>query len=119
MTTGEITHIEFPADDVDRAKKFHEAVAGWKFQEMEGFSGYHMFRTGEGTGGGLGKRGENVGSVVRTYITVPKLAAAVKAAEQHGGKLVQPPTDVPGRGRYAAVLDSEGSEIGLWENPQA
>ena len=119
MARGEITHVEFPADDVDRARRFYEAVAGWEFNEMEGFPGYLLFRTGEASGGGLGRRGESVGSVIRAYITVDRLEDAVAAAEQHGGRVVQPPTDVPGQGRYAAVNDSEGNEIGLWENPPA
>jgi uncharacterized protein len=112
---GEITHIEFPADDVERAKRFYEAVAGWQFSEMDGFAGYWVFRTEEGHGGGLGQRGKTVGSVIRDYISVPKLEAAVAAAEANGGKVVQPPTDIPGQGRYAAVLDSEGNEVGLFE----
>jgi uncharacterized protein len=112
---GEITHIEFPADDVERAKRFYEAVAGWAFSEMDGFPGYWVFRTEDGHGGGLGKRGQSVGSVIRDYINVSQLEAAVAAAEAHGGKVVQPPTDIPGQGRYAAVLDSEGNEVGLFE----
>ncbi|TMG24308.1 MAG: VOC family protein [Chloroflexi bacterium] len=116
MATGEITHIEFPADDLDRAKRFYEAVAGWQFSEMEGFPGYWLFRTAEGSGGGLGRRGESVGNVIRDYITVTKLEDAVRAAEQNGGKVVTPPSEIPGMGRWAAVLDSEGNEIGLWED---
>ncbi|HEY7735344.1 MAG TPA: VOC family protein [Candidatus Limnocylindrales bacterium] len=116
MAKGEITHIEIPADDVDRAKRFYGAVAGWEFDETEGFPGYFMFRTGEGSGGGLGKRGESVGSVIRDYITVDRLDDAVRTAEQHGGTIVSPPADVPGMGRWATVLDSEGNEIGLWES---
>jgi predicted enzyme related to lactoylglutathione lyase len=108
MATGTITHIEIPADDVDRAKRFYEAVAGWQFSEMEGFPGYWLFRTGEGSGGGLGQRGQSVGSVIRDYITVPKLEEAVRAAEQNGGRVVTPVQDMPGMGRLAAVADSEG-----------
>jgi len=76
-----------------------------------------MFRNGEQSGGGLGKRGESVGSVIRVYITVDQLEDAVAAAEANGGSLVTPPSEIPGMGRWAAVRDSEGSEIGLWENP--
>jgi hypothetical protein len=65
------------------------------------------------------RRGDTVGRVVRAYITVDALEAAVAAAEAHGGTVVTAITDVPGMGRYAAVLDSEGNEIGLWENPPA
>ena len=116
MAKGEITHIEFPADDIERAKRFYSAVARWELGEMDGMPGYWLFRTGETAGGGIGKRGESVGSVVRVYITVDNLVSAVAAAEANGGALITPPSEVPGMGRYAAVRDSEGSEIGLWES---
>lgn len=116
MATGEITHVEFPADDVERAKRFYGAVVGWEFGEMEGFPDYWLFQSAEGQGGGLGRRGESVGDAIRVYITVEALEPAVAAAEANGGRLVTAPTEVPGQVRYAAVLDSEGSEIGLWES---
>ncbi len=115
MAAGEITHVEIPADDVERAKRFYEAVAGWTFESTDEFPNYWLFRTSETSGGGLGKRGESVGSVIRHYITVPRLEDAVAAAEQHGGTVVRPPQEISGMGRWAAVLDSEGNEIGLWE----
>ena len=36
MAHGEINHIEFPADDPERAMRFYEAVAGWEFSAMDG-----------------------------------------------------------------------------------
>lgn len=116
MAKGEVTHIEFPADDVERAKRFYGAVAGWQFGESEGFPDYWLFRNGERSGGGLGKRGESVGSVIRVYISVDRLEDAVAAAKANGGALITEPSEIPGMGRWAAVRDSEGSEIGLWEN---
>lgn len=116
MPRGEITHVEIPADDVARAKAFYEAVAGWEFGQMDEFPDYHLFRTSPSAGGGLGKRGESVGSVLRIYISVPRLEEAVAAAQAHGGSVVQSPSDVQGMGRYAAVIDPEGNEIGLWES---
>ena len=119
MAKGEITHIEFPADDPGRAKRFYGAVAGWEFGEMEGFPDYWLFRTSEGSGGGLGTRGGSVSGVVRVYITVDSLEQAVSAAEANGGTVITPPSEVPGQGRYAALNDPEGNEIGLWENAPA
>ena len=116
MARGEITHIEIPADDIERAKRFYGAVAGWDINETPGFPDYHMFRTAPEAGGGIGKRGESVGTTVRIYITVDRLEDAVAAAEGNGGSVLVPPEDVPGMGRYAAIIDSEGNEIGLWEN---
>ena len=114
MAKGSISHIEFPADNVERAKGFYAAVAGWEFSEMEGMPGYWVFRTGPQAGGGLGRRGESVGDVVRVYIDVDDLEAAVAAATANGGSVVTPPSDIPGQGRFAAVRDTEGNEIGLY-----
>ena len=117
MAKGEITHIEFPADDPERAKRFYAAVAGWSFNEMPEGSGYWMFRTAPEAGGGIAKRGELVGNTLRIYITVDSLEPAIAAAEEQGGTVVTPPTAIEGMGRYAAVRDPEGNEVGLWENP--
>jgi uncharacterized protein len=115
MPTGSISHIEFPAGDVERAKRFYAAIAGWEFGEMTGIPGFWLFRTGAEAGGGIGKRGETVGKVVRVYIDVDDLDAAVAAAQANGGSVVTPPSPVPGQGRFAALLDPEGNEIGLFE----
>jgi len=116
MPTGAISHIEFPADDVDRAKAFYSAVAGWEFSEMDGMAGYWLFRTAPEAGGAVGRRGETVGSVVRVYIDVDDLEGAVAAAIANGGSVITPPSDIPGQGRYAAVSDPEGNEIGLYQD---
>jgi predicted enzyme related to lactoylglutathione lyase len=115
MARGTISHIEFPADDTERARRFYGAVAGWEFKEMEGLPDYWLFQTGETTGGGIGKRGESVADKVRVYIDVDDLEAAIAATEANGGTIVTAPSPVPGFGRYAAVLDPEGNEIGLYE----
>lgn len=110
MAKGEITHIELPADDVERAKRFYAAVAGWEYGEPEGFTGYHMFRTGEATGGAIAKRGEMAPRQLRIYITVDSLEDACGAAESAGGAVVEPPTDIGGgMGRSAVVRDTEGT----------
>jgi predicted enzyme related to lactoylglutathione lyase len=120
MAKGEITHIEFPADHLERAKRFYGAVAGWDFGEMDEFPGYALFRTSEGSGGGIGKRGESVGPTLRIYISVDSLEEAVAAAKANGGTEVEAPTEIGGdMGRFAVVRDTEGSEVGLFERPPA
>lgn len=115
MAKGSISHIELPADDIERAKRFYAAVAGWEFGEMDGMPDYWLFRTSETTGGGIGPRGETVGERVRVYIDVDDLEGAVAAATANGGTVLTPPSEIPGQGRFAAVLDPEGSEVGLYE----
>jgi uncharacterized protein len=120
MARGEIAHIEFPADDLERAKRFYGAVAGWEFGQMAEFGDYEMFRNGEGTGGAIGLRGGSVGQAIRIYIDVDSLEEAVEAALANGGSQVEPPTVIGGgMGRFAVVRDPEGSEVGLWQAPPA
>ena len=117
MAKGEITHIEFPADDVERAKPFYAAVAGWEFSQPEGFAGYYMFRNGEASGGAVAKRGEMAPPQLRIYITVDSLEDACAAAEANGGSVLEQPADIGGgMGRFAVVRDTEGSEVGLWQD---
>jgi predicted enzyme related to lactoylglutathione lyase len=47
-----IVHVEFPAQDLDRAEKFWEAVGGWSIEGM-GMPGidYRMYQEGDQGGG--------------------------------------------------------------------
>lgn len=116
MAKGEFTHLELPADDVERAKTFWSAVAGWQFGEVEGFSGYHMFQSSPGAGGAIGKRGEMAPQQLRLYVVVDSLEDGCAAAEANGGSVVEPPTEIgQGMGRFAVIRDTEGNELGLWQ----
>ena len=113
---GEFSHIEFPADDVERAKSFYSNVFGWSFEAMDGFEGYFLYTAGPGgLGGGIGLRGTNVPAAVRNYIGVDDVDSAVAKVEASGGSVVVPKTDI-GFGWYAAVKDTEGNEIGLYKS---
>ena len=85
MPGARITHVEFPADDMERAKRFYAAVAGWEFQPMEGFADYELFSTDEQAGGAIGARGTSTGNAIRIFITVPDLERARDAATANGG----------------------------------
>lgn len=112
---GEWNHIEIPVDDPARAQRFYQAVAGWKIEPAQGFEDYWTYQSGPGEmGGGFGVRGKTAGNVIRDYIAVDSIDAALPQVESNGGKIVTPKTDI-GFGWYAALLDSEGNEIGLYE----
>jgi predicted enzyme related to lactoylglutathione lyase len=52
---------------------------------------------------------------IRNYITVSSIDAVLPKVTANGGSLVSPKDMVPGFGYCAVVKDSEGNEIGLWE----
>jgi predicted enzyme related to lactoylglutathione lyase len=121
MAHGQITHIEFPADDLERAKRFYGELFGWQYQPMEGFDGYFLFSTGaaEQIGGGIGTRGEAVSDKVRLYIETDSIDALLPRVPGLGGSLVTEKSEIPGQGWYAVIVDSEGTEVGLYEGLDA
>jgi predicted enzyme related to lactoylglutathione lyase len=61
--------------------------------------------------------GQEPGGNVRTtaYIRVPDLQATLDQAVAMGGKVVVPPTEIPGVLTFAHFTDPEGNLIGLTE----
>ena len=118
MAHGQITHIEFPADDTERAQRFYHALFGWEFQGYEGLPGYFLFNTGsiDSAGGAIGQRGTATGDKLRIYVTVDSLDDTLPKVAGLGGEILIAKTDIPGQGWYAVINDSEGSEVGLYEN---
>ena len=116
---GEITHVEVPADDLERAQRFYAEAFAWRFRAMEGFPDYFLFETAagrEGLGGAVGSRGSSAGRQVRFLITVDSIDDVLPRIEELGGSLVEQKSEVPGQGWYAVITDPEGNELGLWED---
>jgi predicted enzyme related to lactoylglutathione lyase len=117
---GDFTHVEIPADDPGRAKRFYEEVFGWAFPpEIPGFEGYHMFTTPAGddaVGGAIGKRGEMAPETLRSYINVTSIDDTLARIAERGGRVVAPKAAVEGMGWYAVFADTEGNELAIWES---
>jgi predicted enzyme related to lactoylglutathione lyase len=113
---GEFSHIEFPANDVERAKAFYAGVFGWSFEKMDGMDDYFLYTAGPGDlGGGIGLRGSSAPAGVRNYLAVDDVDATLAQVTASGGAVVVPKTDI-GVGWYAAVTDTEGNELGLYRS---
>ena len=123
MKHGDFTHIEIPADDTARARRFYSELFGWTFSaDIPGFEGYHLFSTpvgAEGMAGAIGKRGEMAPDAVRTYVQVDSIDETLARVRELGGSVVEERSEVPGQGWYAVFNDSEGNELALWESPPA
>ena len=119
MAHGEINHIEFPADDPERAKAFYGAVAGLGVRRDGRLPGLLHVPTPEGYGGAIGKRDVSTGHALRIYIEVNSIDDALAASERTGGTTKEPKTDIPGMGWFAVVTDPEGSEVGLFQGSRA
>ena len=82
---GEVVHIEFVAEDADRAQRFWNGVFGWEFgdsgmPEMD----YRMAQTGEGSGAAI-YAGENPGHP-KYYFDTADIDASSARVRELGGR---------------------------------
>ena len=117
MAHGQITHIEIPADDVDRARRFYRELFGIETGEIDGMPGYFLFSMGEikAAGGAIGKRGESIANHMRVYLEVDAIDPILARVPELGGTVTTPRTEIQGQGHFAVIDDSEGNELGLFE----
>lgn len=110
MSTARPALIEFPADDVERARAFWAGLLNAELEPREpgDGSGWHT-RPGAGeTVVGVHERGRGPGdSFSLPYFEVADVASALERVTQLGGSVVHPGE------RWAICKDSEGSPFAL------
>jgi predicted enzyme related to lactoylglutathione lyase len=113
--------FELPAHDLERARRFYEAVLRVSLRP-EVFAGMEMaifpYAHPGGVGGALVKdarfRPSADGAVV--YLGAGAgLDGCLARVEQAGGKVVMPRTDIGAPGFIALIVDTEGNRVGLHE----
>jgi predicted enzyme related to lactoylglutathione lyase len=117
MAHGDITHVEIPADDPERAKTFYSGLFGWEIGDMPGFEGYSMWSApNKISGGAIGKRGETVPAQVMDYVEVDSIDEAIAKVTELGGSVDVGKTDIGGdMGWTAHIRDTEGNPMGLYQ----
>ena len=111
-----VHYLEIVTPDVDATCGALEKLHGVSFGAPDAALG--NARTAELQGGGMiGVRapmhdGEH--PVVRPYVLVDDIDAAVKAAEAAGAPIIVPPMELPGHGKCAIYVVG-GIQHGLWQ----
>ena len=112
----QVQYLEIVTTDVNSVCATYARLHGVSFSGPE--AGLGGARTGPLPDGGLlGVRApmhETEGPVVRPYILVDDIDAAVEAAEAVGGEIALPPMEIPGRGKCAIFIHG-GVQHGLWQ----
>jgi predicted enzyme related to lactoylglutathione lyase len=121
-----VVHFAIHADDVERARRFYEAVFGWRF-EAWGPPGFYNVETGDdgrpGIHGALHQRAERLsGDGVRGFtctVAVDDLAATQDRVIANGGAVQHPAMVIPTVGTHIGFLDTEGNEFAamVYERP--
>jgi len=117
-----LMHFAIEADDVARARKFYEAVFGWRFNPW-GPPDFFQIQTGdEGSPGVLGalqrRREPLTGTGNRTFectIGVNSLQETIARIEANGGHVTMDPFVIPGAGTLIFFADTEGNRVGAMQ----
>jgi uncharacterized protein len=113
VVAGEIVHVEYPAEDVDRAQRFWSSLFGWQFGDsgMPGMD-YRMAQTGAGSGAAL--YGSDERGHPKYYFATDDIDASLAQVRELGGTAAEK-APVPTHGWFAKCADSEGNEFHLWQ----
>jgi predicted enzyme related to lactoylglutathione lyase len=111
-----IQYLEIVTPDVDAVCATYARLHGVSFSGPE--AGLGNARTASMPGGGLlGVRApmhETEAPVVRPYMLVDNIDAAIEAAQAAGGDTAHPPMEIPGHGMFGIFIQG-GVHHGLWQ----
>ncbi len=111
-----IQYLEIVTPDVDAVCASYAQLHGVKFSKPE--AGLGNARTAAlSDGGKIGVRApmhESEKPVVRPYLLVDNIEAAVQAAVEQGAQIAHPPLELPGHGTFAIFFHG-GIQHGLWQ----
>ncbi len=115
---GSFIWYELVSPDPDASKAFYDAVVGWTIDAETSVPGggvdYRMItRSDGGLAGGMLKldqamQAHGARPLWLAYLYVEDVDARVAAITADGGKVLMPPHDAPGIGRFALVTDPVG-----------
>jgi predicted enzyme related to lactoylglutathione lyase len=111
---GVFSFNELITTDLDSAKKFYSELLGWSYRETKSIHGQiyvTALKDGAVVAGMMLKEG-NVDDEAMPcwdpYITVDDVEESVKIVEKMSGRILVPPTDIPGVGRFSTIMDPQG-----------
>ncbi len=117
-------HFELTVENAERAQAFYSKTFGWTFNKWgDDQMPYWMATTGPdgepGINGGLVQRQGEMGPGTTNTIGVESVDAAVDAIKAAGGKIIMDKMAIPTMGYVAYALDTEGNQIGVFEEDAA
>jgi len=111
-----VHYLEIVSSDLDATCAALEKLHGVKFSEPDAVLGNARTAKLEG-GGRIGVRAPmraDEEPVVRPYLLVEDIEAAIQSAEGAGAQFAMKTTEIPGQGKFA-IYFLGGTQYGLWQ----
>jgi len=120
-----VVHFEMPYKKAGRVVSFYSKAFGWEMQNTGEKMGnyvlagttnideHNMVKTPGNINGGFFPQSPEYPAVTTVVISVDDLEESMRKVTGAGGKLAGKPMDIPGIGKYVAILDTEGNRVGM------
>lgn len=111
-----VHYLEIVTPDIRATSDFYAKAYGWRFEpEAPELGNARVAKLPDGSLCGIrAPMSDEEKPIVRTYLRVADIDAAVKRAAQLGARVALEPMDIPGRGKVA-IYFLGGIEQGLWQ----
>ena len=122
--TGAMCWNELMTPDAEAAGRFYNATFGWTSELVDTSedSSYTIFKAGDTQVGGMMARPARLKDVPPnwlTYFAVMSVDDTAKTIGSLGGKVIQPPADIPNVGRFAVCQDGQGAVFALFKSKRS
>jgi uncharacterized protein len=117
---GRFVWFDLMTSDLQGAKTFFGDLIGWKLKSFGG--DYDMWTASDGQEiGGLMKLPDEARAAGAPphwigYVQTSDVDATARRAQQLGGKVLVPGTDIPNVGRFAVLSDPQGAAFAVYAN---
>jgi predicted enzyme related to lactoylglutathione lyase len=117
MLEHSIVHVEIAAQDPQAVSRFYSELFGWQLQSIPSLR-YIRFQSAGGQTGGFVEPGgplQHQPGELLVYVGSDDIAADLGKAEQLGGKILVPKTEIPNTGWFGIFQDPAGNRLGLFQ----
>ncbi len=116
MAEKKVVHMELPAAETARAKRFYESVFDWRFRSSDAPIEYHMTEGVEPVGAIYPRQGDEQGPIV--YFDTDDIDASLARVRELGGEADEK-QPIPEFGWFARCRDPEGNAFSLFQSDES
>jgi uncharacterized protein len=113
-----IVHVEFPAQDAERGKRFWEGLGGWSLNDAGMPGGQYLMFQEDNWGGAVYKMEGAQPSGTTIYLGSDDIDADLAKVKELGGE-AEGKEPIPHVGWFARCQDSEGNDFSLFQSDES
>jgi predicted enzyme related to lactoylglutathione lyase len=113
-----VVHVEFPAQDAERGKKFWEGVGGWSINDAGMPGGQYLMWQQDDQGGAVFKMEGAPDGGTTIYLGSDDIDGDLAKVRELGGE-AEEKQPIPSVGWFARCKDSEGNDFSLFQSDES